>query len=101
VFASRQEVQGNSQKKRRPFRVARVVLAAMRLDDSRVRVDPHWGTDLRHIQNQAGIVTAGVIPAIICTWPSSASSMRPEPRIAKFSPIALLRLAIARPRRDG
>jgi hypothetical protein len=31
----------DSQKKRRPFRAARVVLAAMRLDDSRVGVDPH------------------------------------------------------------
>lgn len=51
-------------KKGRPFRAAPVVLAALRLHDSRLGVDPHRGTDFVIANISAGIVTAGAIPAV-------------------------------------
>jgi hypothetical protein len=52
VFGSGERFEGFA-KKGWPFRAAPVVLATVRLHDSRLGVDPHWGTGLSSSQISA------------------------------------------------
>jgi hypothetical protein len=75
--AAGERFEGFAKKRGGLFGPPLAVLAARRLDDSRLGVDPHWGTDLRHRAYSAGIVTARVIAPVNCNsagWASASAT---------------------------